>query len=152
MRLLRDASTLPSPTDPTSTLETRLQVYHRLRRWVLVTDPRIVRRFWPAPSDASRPPRCPVCGTTQLHREALQAALQLPAGRRASQALAAGGLAALTPEIPIEPGELWYLVCHACLQTRSRPHCARWLSERLQTLIDEALTSDSTPGTPSIAA
>jgi hypothetical protein len=152
MRLRSNASPLSPPAGQAHTRKTCLQVYNRLRRWVLVTDPRIVRRFWPSPSDASRPPRCPVCGVTQLHRESLQAALQLPAGRRASQTLAAGGLEALTSEIPIEPGELWYLVCHACLQTRSRAHSARWLSERLQTLIDEALTSDSTPGTPSVAA
>ena len=152
MSLLRDAPTLPYPTDPMYTLKTRLQVYHRLRRWVLVTDLRIVRRFWPSPSDDPRHPRCPVCGVTQLHPESLQAALQLPAGRRASQALAAGGLAALTSEIPIEPGELWYLVCRACLQTEPRTHRARWLPERLQTLIDEALASASTPRTPPVAA
>ncbi len=149
---LSDAPTLPYPTDPMYPLETRLQVYARLRRWVLVTDPRIVRRFWPAPSDDSRHPRCPVCGVTQLHPESLQAALQLPAGRRASRALAAGGLEALTAAVPIEPGELWYLVCRACLQTGPRTHRAQWLPERLQTLIEEALTSDSTPGPPPIAA
>jgi hypothetical protein len=152
MSLRSDPSTLLHPTDPTSTRKTRLQLYHRLRRWVLVTDPRIVRRFWPSPSDASRPPRCPVCGTTQLHRESLQAVLQLPAGRRASQAFAAGGLEALTAEVPIEPGELWYLVCLACLQTGPRTRCARWLPERLRTLVDEALTRDSTPGTLPVAA
>ena len=152
MSLLSDASTLPHPTDHAYTCKTRRQVYDRLRRWVLVTDPRIVRRFWLAPSDASRPPRCPVCGTTQLHRESLQAALQLPAGRRASQAFAAGGLEALTSEVPIEPGELWYLVCLACLQVCPRTHSARWLPERLRTLVDEALTSNSTPGTRPVAA
>jgi hypothetical protein len=152
MSLLEDAPTLPHPTDPTSALKTRLQLYDRLRRWVFVTDPRIVRRFWPSPSDASRPPRCPVCGTTQPHRESLQAALQLPAGRRASQALAAGGLEALTAAVPIEPGELWYLVCLACLQTGPRTHSARWLPERLRTLVDEALTRDVTPGTRPVAA
>jgi hypothetical protein len=74
-----------------------------------------------------------------------------PAGW-AREALAAGGLEALTPDLPIEPGELWYLACLPCLAAGARTPDDLRLTERLEALVDEALTSDATTGLPSAAA
>lgn len=126
------------PSYPPDTPEARRQVYARVRRWMAATDPRIVQRFWPAQPDGSRRPWCPVCGVTLPDGRPSQVALRLPAGP-AREALAAGGLEALTSALPIEPGELWYSVCLSCRQDRPRTYSDRWLSERLDTLVEEAL-------------
>jgi hypothetical protein len=136
-----EAPIRPHPSYPPDTSQKRLCVYDRVRRWQAATDPRIVRRFWPVQRDGSRRPYCPVCGVTVPEGRASQVAVHLPPGP-AREALAVGGLAALTPELPIEPGELWYSVCRACLQDRSRIQSDRWLPEWLRVLVDEALRGD----------
>jgi hypothetical protein len=130
-----------SDTQPDTPM-TGMQVYDRLRRWVLATDPRIVRRFWPAPADGGAPesirPFCPVCGVTLRPGEPIQVAIQIPGGR-ASEALDAESLMTLLTDLPIAPGELWYTVCRPCLVDRPRALRDPWLTERLEALVEAAL-------------
>ena len=60
----------------------------------------------------------------------------------AQRALAGGDLAALTPGMPIEPGELWCVVCLPCLESRALPPDGLGLPERLHALVTTALRSD----------
>jgi hypothetical protein len=136
-----EATILPHSSYPPDTPEKRRRVYDRVRRWQAATDPRIVQRFWPVQPDGSRHPWCPVCGVTVPDGVSSQVAVHLPPGP-AREALAVGGLEALTLDLPIEPGELWYSVCRPCLQDRSRTQSDRWLPERLHVLVDEALRGD----------
>jgi hypothetical protein len=124
-----------------STYTARLQVSDRLHRWALATDPRIVRRLWPPPPTDLARPACPVCGVPVPDGEARGAAVELPPGpaREARAALAAGGPEALTPALPIEPGERWYLVCRSCLGDGHRPAHDRGRAVGPQALVDEVL-------------
>jgi hypothetical protein len=58
------------------------------------------------------------------------------------RALAVGNIGALTAAMPIEPGELWCVVCLPCLKGRARTGPGLGLTERLHALVDEALRSD----------
>ena len=130
------------PDTQPDTPVTGMQVYDRLRRWVLATDSRIVRRFWPAPADGGGPesvrPFCPACGVTLPPGEPVQVAIHNPGGR-ASDAVDAESLMARLTDLPIGPGELWYTVCRPCLVDRPRTLRDPWLTERLESLVEEAL-------------
>jgi hypothetical protein len=79
----------------------------------------------------------------------VQTAIHLPPGR-AREAIRTGGLEALTPDMPIESGELWYTICLQCLQQRPHAHRSHddGLPELLEALADEALGSDRAPANP----
>jgi hypothetical protein len=130
------------PSDLPDTPVAGTQVYDRLRRWVLATDPRVVRAFWPAPADEGGPdsvcPYCPVCGVTLQHGASIQVAIQIPGGRDGAT-LDAEALMARLADLPIAPGELWYTVCRPCLLNRPGSLRDPWLTERLESLVDAAL-------------
>jgi hypothetical protein len=88
-------------------------VLDRVQRWATVTDPRIVRRLWPAQPDGAQHALCPSCGGTMPNGMLVtlnQLAPYFPAGP-AHEAITAGDVGALTPDLPIEPGELWRSDC-----------------------------------------
>ena len=131
-------STLPVLVD---SARLRARVYSRLHRWADATDPRIVRRLWLRQPYGAKRALCPSCGA--ILRDGMlvtfnQIAGLYPAGP-AYQALAAGDVQALTPELPIEPGELWCIICLPCLEDYRQSPDDPWLSERLQALVDEVL-------------
>jgi hypothetical protein len=122
------------PADRVAPAAGHQQVLDRVQRWAAATDPRIVRRLWPAPPDGAPHTVCPGCGGTMPNGQLVtlnQPAAALPAGP-AHQAPAAADVEALTPGLPIEPGELWCVVCLPCLERRG-------LSEHLLGLVDQAL-------------
>ena len=122
------------PADRVAPAAGHQQVLDRVQRWATVTDPRIVRRLWPAPPDGPQPTVCPGCGGAMPDGMLVtlnQPAASLPAGP-AHRARAAGDVEALTPGLPIEPGELWCVVCLSCLERRGR-------SEHLLGLVAQAL-------------
>jgi hypothetical protein len=125
-------------------IDLRVRAYDRLDRWTATTDLRVVRRLWPRqPGDAGRA-LCPGCGVTLRDGMLItlnQMADYLPAGP-AQQALAAGDAEALTPALPIEPGELWCVVCLPCMEDYRQTPSDPWLSERLLALVDEALRAE----------
>src|SRR5688500_3315141 len=96
------------PAAPFDTAEGHPQVLDRMQRWATVTDPRVVRQLWPAQPDGAQHALCPSCGgplpdgmlVTLNHRTR-----SFQAGP-AQQALAAGDVEALSPDLPIERGEL----------------------------------------------
>ena len=138
----------PNPGYRAETPKARMRIYDRMRRWVEATDPRIVRRFWPARPDGSVGPYCPACGLILQQGEPIQTAIHLPSGR-ARDAIRAVGLEALTPDMPIEPGELWYTICLRCLQGHLQsPDENDGLPELLEALADEALRSPRAPVSP----
>jgi hypothetical protein len=141
MSLLQSA-----PVYRPETPKARMRIYDRMRRWVIETDPRIVRRFWPARPEGSVGPFCPVCGLTLEQDEPVQTAIHLPPGR-ARDAIRTGGLEALTPDMPIESGELWYTICLRCLQQRPGSQ-EDGLLELLEAVADEALRSERLPVDP----
>ena len=125
------------PAAPADTAEGHPQVLDRVQRWATVTDPRIVRRLWPAQREGAQHALCPSCGGTMPDGMLVtlnQMVPYFPAGP-AYQAITAGDVGPLTPDLPIEPGELWCVVCLPCLEDRG-------LSTRLLALVDAALRSD----------
>jgi hypothetical protein len=125
------------PAAPVDTAEGHAQVLDRVQRWATITDPRIVRQLWPAQPEGAQHALCPSCGGTMPEGMVVtlnQMAPYFPTGP-AYQALVAGDVEPLTPELPIEPGELWCVVCLPCLQGLG-------LSQRLHALVDEALRGD----------
>ena len=126
------------------------QVLDRVQRWATVTDPRIVRRLWPAQPDGAQHALCPSCGGTMP--DGMLVTLNRTTARfragPAQRALAVGNLEALTAALPIEPGELWCVVCLPCLDGQARRVDGLGLTERLHALVDEALRSDRAPQPP----
>ena len=132
------------PAAPVGTADGHPQVLNRVQRWATVTDPRIVRRLWPAQPDGAQHALCPSCGGT-MPAGMLITLNQTTACSRAGpaqQALAVGNIEALTAAMPIEPGELWCVVCLLCLEDRARMLGGLGLTERLHALVAEALRSD----------
>ena len=130
----------PSPAAPVDTADGHPQVLDRVRRWAAATDLRVVERLWPAQPDGAQQALCPGCGA--LLRDGMlitlnQMAAYVPAGP-AYRALAAGDIEALTPDLPIEPGEIWCVVCLPCLEGRTLALDGLGVAERLFDLIDEA--------------
>jgi hypothetical protein len=127
----------PCPAAPVDTAYGHPQVLDRVRRWAAATDLRVVERLWPRQPDGAERALCLVCGGAMRDGMLItlnQMAPYFPAGP-AYQALAAGDVEPLTPDLPIEPGELWCVVCLPCLEGGG-------LTQRLQALVDEALQSD----------
>jgi hypothetical protein len=124
--------------------EVRARVLDRVHRWAVATDRRIVEGLWPRQPDGAARALCPGCGV--ILRDGMlitldQMATYFPAGP-AQLALAAGDVESLTPGMPIEPGELWCLVCLPCIEDCRQTPSDPWLSERLLGLVDAALRSD----------
>jgi hypothetical protein len=119
-------------------------VFKRVVRWASATDPRIVRRLWPRQSTGAQHALCPSCGGT------MPDGMLVTLNRMGSyclvgpayQALASGDLEALTTDLPIEPGELWCVVCLPCLEAGAPTRNSGGLSEQLLALVDEAIQSD----------
>jgi hypothetical protein len=120
------------------TPEARRGVLARGHLWLQQADARIVRRFWVLEAGIVYP-ICPGCGLTLRDEAQGQVGLELPAGR-AQTALKAGGLEALTLDLPIEPGELWYTTCHACLAGRAV--APEKMGTRIQQLVTAALAEE----------
>jgi hypothetical protein len=124
--------------------EAHAQVLNRVQRWAAATDSHVVRRLWPAQPDGAQHALCPGCGGPLSDGMLItlnQTAGSVRAGP-AQQALAAGDIGALTPELPLEPGELWCVVCLPCVEDYRQTPSEPWLSERLLGLVDAALRSD----------
>ena len=127
----------PHPTTRVETTDGHAQVLNRVQRWAATTDSRIVRRLWRSQPGGAQHALCPSCGGT-MPEGMLITLNQMTANRPLSpvhQALDAGDIEALTPELPIEPGELWCVVCLPCLEDSG-------LSAHLLALVDEALRSN----------
>ena len=134
-------TTLPIFVD---SLSLQARAYGRLQRWAAATDDRIVQRLWPRQPDGAERALCPICGV--ILRDGMLITLNqwtryFPTGP-AQQALIAGDVEALTPALPIEPGELWCVICLPCLEDRRQTPTDRGLWERLQALVDEAVRDD----------
>jgi len=119
-------------------------VYPPFYAFVTHADRRIVEGLWPRQPDGAARALCPGCGV--ILRDGMlitldQMATYFPAGP-AQLALAAGDVESLTPGMPIEPGELWCLVCLPCIEDCRQTPSDPWLSERLLGLVDAALRSD----------
>ena len=133
----RRAMTLSHLAQRVDTADGHPQVLNRVQRWATVTDSRIVRRLWPAQPAGAQHALCPSCGGTMPNGMLVtlnQMAPSFPAGP-AYRAITAGDVGPLTPDLPIEPGELWCVVCLPCLEDDG-------LSAHLLALVDDALQSD----------
>ena len=126
-----------SPTRPTALADTadgHPQVLDRVRRWAAATDPRIARRLWPRQPDGAQHALCPSCAGPMRNGMLItlnQMVPYFPAGP-AYRAITAGDIGPLTPDLPIEPGELWCVVCLPCVEDSG-------LSAHLLTQVDQAL-------------
>jgi hypothetical protein len=132
------------PVAPVVTAEGHPQVLERVQRWATTTDPRVVRRLWPAQPDGAQHALCPSCGGT-MPDGMLVTLNHRVTGLKTSpiqRVIAAGAVEALTPALPIEPGELWCVVCLPCLEAGARTLYGRGLSKRLLTIVDVALQGD----------
>jgi hypothetical protein len=132
------------PAPPVDTAEGHPQVLERVQRWATVTDPRVVRRLWPVQPAGAQHALCPSCGETMPDGMLVtlnQLATSLQTGT-VQQVISAGDVEALTPALPIEPGELWCVVCLPCLEAGARTLHGRGLSKHLLTIVDAALRGD----------
>ena len=119
-------------------------VLNRVQRWAAATDARVVRRLWPAQPDGAQHALCPSCGGTMP--EGMLITLNRLAGcfraGPAQRALAGGDLAALTPGMPIEPGELWCVVRLPWFEAGARTPDGGGLPEHLLAVVDAAIGSN----------
>lgn len=120
----------------------------RFIRWLQEIDPRVQKRFWTRLLEPGVPDTtaalCPVCGTAIPLGESAPTDLmsvRLSEGP-AQDAYLAGGIGFLALDLPIQAGELWYMVCPSCRQadpTLAQAAPSPWLKLKIDAMVEEAL-------------